>query len=615
MKTAAREWPKVACRAIDVDPALSVDAAAAMLAKELGYEGPVETALSSAGARTVALNDQAAISGPDPLSAGDVVIVTGGARGVTAACARALAREFKPRLVLVGRSPAPEAEDAGLKGARTEAELRRALSAAHPGLAPKEIAARAKAALAAREIRATLDELGSAARYESCDARDESAVKALIAKVEAELGPVRGLVHGAGVLADKALVEKTPEQFDVVLETKLSGLRHFLNSLELSRLKLLSLFSSSTARHGRVGQSDYAVANEALNKIGQALAARLPSCRVNSVGWGPWDGGMVDAGLAKMFSAEGVGLIGLRAGAEHLIAETRGADVESTAVAQADSAPADTAEAFERALTLEDSPILKSHVFGGRAVAPLALSAEWLAHAALHGNPGMKFLGFDDLRVIAPIAVRPGEATTISVRAAAALKRDGLWVVPAEIRGGDGGVRVSARVVLGTQWAKAPTAKVPVSGEAYCGGLEKAYGRVLFHGPELRVITDLPVMSPEGFVAISAPTPSPSLWMKRPLRDRWIADPAALDAAFQAAILWTQENMGAPSLPSFAARYRQFAEAFPEGGVRISARVLVRGSVASADVDFLDERGALVARLEGFESTAHESLASAFRDR
>ncbi|MFI5363300.1 MAG: SDR family NAD(P)-dependent oxidoreductase, partial [Elusimicrobiota bacterium] len=327
LKTAAREWPATACRAIDVDPALALDAAARLLARELGFEGPVETALNEAGARAVALVERAVpAAGREPLRAGDAVIVTGGARGVTAEAALALAREFRPRLVLVGRSPLPSGEPADLAGARTEAELRRAIAARGEGLAPKAIAGKAREILAGREISQTLRRLaeaGAEVRYRALDVRDAAAVKSLAAETVRDFGPIRGLVHGAGVLADKLIVEKTAAQADAVLDTKLAGLRHLLEALALEDLRLLLLFSSSTARYGRTGQSDYAVANEALNKAAQVLARRLPDCRVAALGWGPWDGGMVNSSLKTLFAAEGVGVIGLADGARHLVAEAR----------------------------------------------------------------------------------------------------------------------------------------------------------------------------------------------------------------------------------------------------------------------------------------------------
>jgi hypothetical protein len=304
-----------------------------------------------------------------------------------------------------------------------------------------------------------------------------------------------------------------------------------------------------------------------------------------------------------------VGVIGLAEGAAHLLAQSSGGAVESVAVAALP--PERLATVFERVLTLEDAPILRSHVLAGRAVVPLALSAEWLAHAALHGHPGLVFMGFDDLRAVAAIAVAQGQSTAISVRAAAAQKSEGRWLVPTEIRGEDGALRVSANILLGERRLNAPQAGLRVSGTAYAGGVERAYAQVLFHGPGLRLIRSVDSLGAEGVVIDTLAAASPSEWTARPPRDQWLADPGALDAAFQAMILWTQETMGAPSLPSFAARYRQYAP-FPSGGVRVVIQATSRADTASADMEFLDEDGALVARLEGYECTAHAALAQAF---
>src|SRR6185312_15979072 len=214
------------------------------------------------------------------------------------------------------------------------------------------------AVLAGREIRETLRRLagaGAEARYRSVDVRDAKAVAALVAETVKDFGPIRGLVHGAGVLADKLILEKTPAMVDAVLDTKLAGLRLLLDAVKLEDLRLVALFSSSTARYGRVGQSDYAVANEVLNKAAHVLARRLPECRVMALGWGPWDGGMVDGSLKKLFAAEGVGVIGLEAGARHLAAEARaaGSPAETVVLAALPGAKAALPVAFERDLSLD----------------------------------------------------------------------------------------------------------------------------------------------------------------------------------------------------------------------------------------------------------------------
>jgi hypothetical protein len=187
--------------------------------------------------------------------------------------------------------------------------------------------------------------------------------------------------------------------------------------------------------------------------------------------------------------------------------------------------------AFERDLALDTHPFLASHVINGRAVVPLAASAEWLAHGALHAHPGLVFAGFDDLRVTKAIAVLPGRATPISVRAGAAERRDGLFVVPAEIRGDGGALCVSARVLLAAKRPAAPAPALAADGPAYGLTPERAYREVLFHGPDMRFLLSVTACGARGITAETAAAPPPSSWMRSPARDRWLADPAALDAS------------------------------------------------------------------------------------
>ena len=430
-KTAAHEWPEVSCKAVDLaagwDDCVS---AAEAVAAELLRRGPLEAGLSASGRRELELEEKEAPEGGSlPLGTGDAVLVVGGARGVTAQASLALARACRPTVVLMGRSPLPAAEEDWLKTCRTEAELKKAILARSPGKSPKEAGELCRSVLAGREIRSymtAVEAAGSRTAYVQADVRDCAAVSEALARIRQSHGPVRGLVFGAGVLADKLIADKTPEQFDSVFLTKVAGLRHLLQALDLSELRVLALFSSSTARFGRSGQSDYAIANEVLNKAARLLSRRLAGCRTAAFDWGPWDGGMVNESLKKLFASEGVGVIGLEEGGRFLVGELSGESraVEVVAVSRPATAQgpspsergrspsaerAGLSPVFERRLSAEDFPFLSSHVINGSPVLPFAFIAEWLAHAALHGQPGLHFHGFDGLRIYKGVLLRDPE--------------------------------------------------------------------------------------------------------------------------------------------------------------------------------------------------------------
>jgi acyl transferase domain-containing protein/acyl carrier protein len=635
-KTARHEWPEVNCKAIDLAPDLTPDGAAEAVAEELFVTGPTEVGVTWASLRTLDLTPAPLPDGVAPsLTPSDVIVVSGGARGVTAEAALALARAGRPTLVLLGRSPEPGPEPDWLAPLSDEAEIKRALATRLNGDAtPRRIGEQFQRLTAQREVRQNLARLAAAGArvlYRSADVRDAAAVAAALDAVREEVGPITGLVHGAGVLADRKIEDKTDEQFAAVLATKVGGARALLAATANDPLRFLAFFSSSTGRFGRTGQVDYAVANEALNKLAQAEARRRPDCRVVAVNWGPWDGGMVNAGLAKLFAGEGIPLIPLEAGARHLVAELAAPDraVEVVVMgpagktagltAPARQEPANLAVAFERDLDPDSHPVLRSHVIDGRAVLPMALHVEWLAHAAMHGQPGLALHGFDELRVLGGVLLGADGPLRLRVLAGKATRQDGLHRVPVELRSlrADGRETVHSRasILLANELPRGERRLPTIDARPYPHPPEAIYTRLLFHGPDLQAITAVDGWSPAGITVHAPAAPAPSAWLRRPLRGTWLTDPLALDCAFQAATLWSYAAHGTAALPMFAGRYRQFRRSFPAGGVRVDLRVTKdAGGVTRMDVEFADPAsGELVARMDDFECVGDAKFNEAFR--
>ena len=636
-KTAAAEWTEVHCRSIDVDPN-RIDLASEVVKYALS-EGPVEIGLGNEGPQTVVLEahpvEPAAHAA---LGSDDVVLITGGARGVTAEVAVAMAEAAQPRLILMGRSGEPSGEPDWLIGLDGEAEIKRAIVAqAGPSISPQEAEAEFNRIQASREIRRNLARIsaaGSEVVYCSVDVREPDAVRACLDPLVEEFGPVTGLVHGAGVLADRNIEDKSEEDFAFVYDTKVRGLRSVLAALGNAPLKTMVMFSSSTARFGRRGQVDYAAANEVLNKVAQSEAARREGCRVVSVNWGPWDGGMVTPALKSMFSAEGIEVIGMESGAAYVLDEIAsdgptevlilgpGSQVptaeQGRPVATNGAGPDELPVVFERIITTDTHEFMASHVLDGRAVLPAAMTLEWLAHGALHGNPGLRFVGVDDFRVLKGVLVQPKESFQVRVCADAARQRGDEFLVTAELcSGGSNGRRVlhaRAQIVLAVRQpdpgAPHASADLPALGKS----IETIYSETLFHGPAMRGLVEVESCGDAGLVARCRVAPPPKDWMKEPVRSRWIADPLVLDSGLQAMIVWTSDRVGEASLPSRLTRYRQFVPTFPSDGARIVINVRDRTHArVVSDIDWVGEDGRLLARLEGYESVVDSSLSKAFR--
>ena len=276
--------------------------------------------------------------------------------------------------------------------------------------------------------------------------------------------------------------------------------------------------------------------------------------------------------------------------------------------------------AFERTVDTASHPVLTSHVLDGRPVVPVVLMMQWLAHGALHVNPGLRYHGLHGFRMLHGIPLTD-DGATVRVHAGAVERRDGAFVVATELRGADGKGRerllARADVVLADRLPEADGGVAFAPADAPCADDRRTiYQEQLFHGPGLQGLREVPHLSPEGVVVTSDTAPAPAVWVRDPLRGQWLGDPLAIDVAFQAMVVWSRAHRGAPSLPTGFADYRQYVAAFPKDGVRIAARVTGASEhAAHADIDFTDAAGNLVARMTGYECVVDASLEAAYRKR
>ena len=483
-KTASIEWPNVNCRAFDISPDF-IDFPIEQLALELISKGPLETGFFPDFKTTLALEPSEYHSEYHNdtlnLSNNDVVIITGGARGVTAICAKELAQKSKASIVLIGRSPEPLLEPNWLKPLINEGEIKQAILKNHKfngGKAtPVQIEKIYKTYIANREITLTLSDIkksgASNVSYFSADVRNKEDIKKLFKVIEQKYGHISAIIHGAGVLKDKFIADKTIEQFNKVFNTKVNGLNSLLCAVNKDQLKYLVLFSSVSARLGNKGQVDYAMANEVLNKIAHKESLLMPNCKVVSINWGPWDGGMVSSALKKQFIKNSIKLIPLEEGARCMVKEMAmkkgpvevviGAPIIGAPVVEAPvietsiietpviednktfeygndtnliakenvesiksnkikpvkkdllKKPSELLKAFNININANSYPILNAHIIDGNYVVPFALMTEWFGHGALHANPGLHLYGIDDMRLCNGIKLKQEESRDIGI--------------------------------------------------------------------------------------------------------------------------------------------------------------------------------------------------------
>ncbi|MBO0700520.1 MAG: SDR family NAD(P)-dependent oxidoreductase [Zavarzinella sp.] len=330
VKTLRREYPSLTVKAIDVAPDLAPDLLAARVLQELtAGDDLLEVGLTRQARWRLALKPEPVPHDLPPLAldAGSVVLVTGGASGVTSEVAKALAAA-RPRLILVGRSALPGPESPATRDL-DKAALRQTFleDARRTGatVLPAEIERRVNRVLKDRQILATLDACraaGAAVEYHPADVSDAEQFGRLIDDLYDRFGRIDGVVHGAGVIEDRRIPDKTLESFTRVFRTKVDGALTLARKLRPEGLKFLVFFGSVAGRFGNAGQIDYSAANEALNKLADALSGRWPA-RVVCINWGPWDAGMVGDELRRVYAARGIELIPVAEGARAFLDELR----------------------------------------------------------------------------------------------------------------------------------------------------------------------------------------------------------------------------------------------------------------------------------------------------
>jgi acyl transferase domain-containing protein/NAD(P)H-dependent flavin oxidoreductase YrpB (nitropropane dioxygenase family)/NAD(P)-dependent dehydrogenase (short-subunit alcohol dehydrogenase family)/acyl carrier protein len=331
LKCIAFEWPEVVVRAVDLDPDRPATEHAERLLAELGDpRGPREVGYLD-GRRVTPQTEPGPVDkehqSPIRLGPDSVVLVTGGARGITAKVALEVAKRFGSTLVLVGRSPVPGPEPIHLARLASPADLKTTLMAdfkregkAHTPAAVEQAYQRLKQD---REICANIEAIrqaGAKVHYYAADVRDPAAFGELLERLHKEFGKIDGVIHGAGVIEDKLLKDKTPESFERVFGTKVDSTLTLAKKLDPERTQFLVLFSSLASRYGNLGQSDYAAANDTLCKLAAQLDRQWAG-RVTAMAWGPWAGVGMVAHLEKHLVNKGLQLISPEAGPVYVIEE------------------------------------------------------------------------------------------------------------------------------------------------------------------------------------------------------------------------------------------------------------------------------------------------------
>ncbi len=422
------ESPRVTTCVLDV-PFDHPQATQWVRAEALAADGFVEACYDASGARReprLKLLPLGPAASDWPLARGDVLLVTGGGKGITAECALALARETGASLALLGRS---QPDDAELKN-----NLERIAAA------------------------------GVACRYYSADVSAAAAVRAAVARAQRELGRVTGVLHGAGTNEPRSVRDLDAAAFRRTLAPKIGGIRNVLAAVDAGALKLFVAFGSIIGRAGLPGEADYAVANEWLAHLTEEFQASHPSCRCRAIEWSVWSGlgmgqklGRIEslrqAGITAITPEEGVAML-LRLVRDPLAAcsvvVTGRFGEPPTLLFEKPELPflrfLERPRVFypgveliaESEVSSDSDPYIDDHVYHGERLFPAVMGLEAMAEVAMALAGSTDAPSFENMELTRPVVVpRTGRAT---IRVAALVREPG--VIDVALRSEESGFQV-----------------------------------------------------------------------------------------------------------------------------------------------------------------------------
>jgi enediyne polyketide synthase len=569
------------------------DAVARVLTEAAATTGFTEVRYDADGQRTApvltVLQPPAQELAGTPLDGSDVLLVTGGAKGITAECALVMALDSGAKLALVGRDPPAD-----------------------------------EVANAAQQAR--VNAAGVVCRYERADVTDPAQVAAAVASFEATLGPVTAVMHGAGRNEPTAIGGLTEERFHQTLAVKIAGLRAVLDAVDQDRIKLLVTFGSIIGRAGLPGEAHYSTANDWMSELTADFQAAHPNARALAMEWSVWSGaGMGERlGVVEALMRDGITPVsvedGLRVLRQVLADPSAGPIVTITGrMGGLPTLPLDTSQELpltrfvdrvlvhypdvelvtEVELSPGSDPYLSDHLLDGDLLFPAVVGMEAMTQVAtaLLGAPGAPLL--EDVEFLRPIVVRPGAAAAVRL---AALVRDAETVTVA-IRAEDTGfgadhfratLRFPRPAPADTGEARPATALplVPLD------PITELYGGVMFQGKRFQRVLGYRRANARHAVA-ELSTTSPAPWFAAYLpQEQVLADPGTRDAVMHALQCCVPD---ATLLPQGIERLylAEPADQHVEYVVLDARERSQDGDAYVYDVDVLEPTGRVVERWEG----------------
>jgi len=462
------------------------------------------------------------------------------------------------------------------------------------------------------------------------------------------------LVHAGGLLIDRTLPDKEPQQFNLVYDVKADGFFNILKAAAGMPLGASVAFSSVAGRFGNNGQCDYSAANDLLCKVTSSMRRWRPDTKAIAIDWTAWgEIGMAARGsVPTVMKALGIDMLPPASGVptvrrelvaggfsgELLVAGELGVmvdEIDDTGGLDVTKANAWLAE--ENGDLLMTGEISGAPLYGGLEIQtrldpavqpflfdhapdedtpwlPGVMAVESMAEAATLLAPGyhvsavenvemsgaFKFFRSEPRTLYLNVFVEPGDddklVARVTLRSVTAPAREGL---PTRIQD-----HFRARVWLAAEAAETADIEFSPPGEDNLQTTAEQIYEIFFHGPAYQVIERAGVAGDQATGRMPGQLPPNS----EPAYARMLMAPRLVELCFQTAAQWSVETKEAMAFPLGVGSLAAYGQEQEAGDSRLFAIVATGDDGESFDAQVVDDGGRVYVDLRGYRTVSRPGL-------
>jgi 3-oxoacyl-(acyl-carrier-protein) synthase/NADP-dependent 3-hydroxy acid dehydrogenase YdfG len=657
VKAYKRERSAALVKVVDFAPLTAASGIAQWLIDEtLSDGGVIEVGYRDGLRWTVTLDERPAADGAAGLrlDKDTIFVVTGATGALTSAVVSDLANASGGTFYLLDAAPRPDAADPRLDLIRRDREGLKARLVSEAKLRGEQPTPMSvdRQMLGLDRSRAMLDAIeavgaaGGMAHYRTVALTDAAALGAVLGEIREHHGRIDVLLHAVGAEVTTTLVDKTPADFDRLLDVKAEGFFQLLKGAHDLPIGATVVFSSVAGRFGRAGQADSASANAYLCSMSRHLRFVRSGIRAIAIDWNSVGDAAASTRAGSPRSAERPAYdavpfdvcvptvrreltaggtadeIVVSASIEALAAEwdeTGGLDSEKVKawlaatgrpqvmVGWVSAAPLYGSVKCEILLDPEQHPFLYDHRIEDVPVLPAVMGTEAFAELALLLAPDWVIDAVEHLEFLLPFKFfrmapatlhfsldgRPAPSGDLLVEVVLRSRVQPRPEVPIQER-----VHFRGRVRLAREHRSPPPAKLAPSGGRRITNHD-IYS-VYFHGPAYRVLSNVRLIDTTAIGEMAEHLPPDTA----PAGLSMMMAPRLIELVFQTAGILEIARRGSRGLPAAVRSVTTYRGPETAGGRRLYAVVLPSATADEYEGYVVDDTGNVYVEVQGYRTVA-----------